>query len=115
MKKIISLLAMLLILASFTWVNALMVEPTTKDLVLTRENLKSIKNGEKYMWQIDTFISKYGKHKQILEILSLRITNAKWIIAGSWKILSERERNMLIILAYLDVTVWLALYNLNAE
>ena len=115
-KKIIATLVLLsLFITNFALADtmtALMVEPQSKDLILVTEDLKSIKNWNKYITQIDSIVNKYKNNKTALNKLSLKIIKAKSTLTSNNESISKKKQNLLTILEYLDLKIKIAIYNL---
>ena len=119
MKNIKSLFTIVVtfifILVVFVDTNAAMPKPKAIDMALATNSLREIKNGDKYISQIDKIIEKYEKNKSVLQKLALRIERAKSRIVSYKKLSTTKKQKLLIVVNYLDLKTKEALYNLYIE
>ena len=108
--KIISILSILFLLLS-TNVYAWMVQPSYEDFKKSRENLQKHKSTIKFVPAIDKIVEKYSWNRIFLQKLSYQILRAKAKITSK-PIVTNRQRDVLAILQYLDVQVSYALYKI---
>ena len=85
--------------------NSLQTKALSK-VVLTRENLKTIKNWDKYVKTIDNLIERYLDNQNKLNKLSKKISNARNSLK---KLDSKKTDHYNKILDYIDVKIELAL------
>ena len=100
-KKIISLI----ILAMFfvnneNLVSAIDNSYKAKELTIARQELKSLKNWDKYISQIDNIVTKYKNNKKALKKLANRVSVAKSKLKNKNDLKSKK---LMIIINYLKI------------
>ena len=112
-KKILISLFTIFFIFTNTWLaNTSNIEESKiiTQIVLTRENLETIKNWDKYIKTIDKLIKKYSNNKNKLNKLSGKISKAKQKLKNNN---SSKSKNLMKILDYLDAKTKLALLIFN--
>jgi len=90
---------------------AWLVQPSSQELKTSRENLQKNKSTIKFVPAIDKIVEKYASNRLFLRKLSYQILRAKAKITSK-SIKTNRQRDILAILNYLDVQISLALYKI---
>jgi len=108
--KIIYILSLLFLLLN-TNVYAWMINPSQEELRTSRENLQKHRATIKFVPAIDKIVEKYSWNRIFLRKLSFQILRAKAKLTSK-PIVTNRQRDVLAILQYLDVQINLALYKI---
>jgi len=109
-NKIIWVLIIFIILVN-TNLYAWMVRPSTQELTTSRENLQKNKSTIKFVPAIDKIVETYSSNRRTLSKLSFSVLRAKSKLTSK-PIVTNRQRDILAILQYLDVQIKLALYKI---
>jgi len=88
-----------------------MVQPSSKELQTSRENLQKDKSTIKFVPAIDKIVETYSSNKRMLSKLSFQVLRAKAKLTST-PIVTNRQKQILAILQYLDVQIKLALYKI---
>jgi len=90
---------------------AWMVQPSSEELRVSRENLQQDKATIKFVPAIDKIVETYATNKFTLAKLSFKVLRAKSKLTST-PIKTNRQRNILAILNYIDIKIKLALYKI---
>jgi len=110
MNKILWIILVFILLIN-TNLYARMIQPSSEDLRISRENLQKNQATIKYVPVIDKVVETYSKNRVILSKLSFQILRAKAKLTSK-PIRTIRQRYVLAILNYIDLQVSLALYKI---
>ena len=114
LRKLIAIAILAIFCFNITGVSAAStdMQRASKNIILTKVELKKIRNGDKYIKQLDLVTKKFAGNEEKLREFSKNISNAKYKLAysKSWK-----SKRILAILNYLEAKVNYELKKIAAQ